>query len=118
MKEFLVKFPIWIQVTKDSFVTGPLPFTKVLGDHPDINTGTHDGRRFVPVFTDEDLAERHLAKMDSRWANYCFTTREQAIRWFKEFQSKGITHVIFDMEPVGTLWSIDSILRSWDDEGE
>jgi hypothetical protein len=57
---FLVTFPVWILTTPDSLIVEEDGRTCHFSENPVFFSITLDGVRCMLVFTDEDLAQRHI----------------------------------------------------------
>ncbi len=89
MLEYIVDFPVWYLVNTE---------------HGNIMGGTRKkGERFVPIFSDEDLAERFVAPKPEAAALFkpVSVAGSEFVDFLDTIEGEGFTHVSLDIKPGG-----------------
>jgi hypothetical protein len=89
---FLFQFPLWVVVNKEKYATkGFVPSLQVLR--------SPERPKFVPVFTEEELANRVIQELDYDGCGLVKLLVPEALRKLAhDCERIGVTHVCFDLD--------------------
>jgi hypothetical protein len=110
MRDFAITWPVWFLVTPDSVIRDENGVPTGLTSQPSFD-GSLDGEKYrLLAFTDSDLADRYVARHNAEWVKVAMNSPEELLKWLYSFARQGVTHLLFDQEPVGTLYRIQTVI--------
>jgi hypothetical protein len=112
MFDYVLTWPVWLLTTEDSLVRDqqgkPTGFT----ERPGFDVVREGNKARLVAFTDEDLANRYIARHKAPWVKAAFETPRELCAWLRSAANDGVTHVLFDPEPVGTSYIVESVIAA------
>jgi hypothetical protein len=110
--DYALTWPVWLLASADSAKRDEDGTAIGLTDRPAFDVVRDGDKLRVLAFTDRDLADRYLARHGAKWVPVSFDSPERFVRWLRSLARAGITSVWFDPEPVGTVYSIASVIAA------
>jgi hypothetical protein len=112
MFDFAIIYPVWVLVSEDSVVRNEHGVPIDMVDRPGFDIATEGHQRRLLAFSDDDLADRWIARATKKWVKWPIKSQDRFIHWLRVFAAGGVTHVLFDPEGVGTLYWIQSVIQA------
>ncbi len=110
--DFVITWPVWLLTTEDSIERDELGTPIGLKERPGFDILKEGDKARLIAFTDKDLADRYLSRHKAKWVKVSFDDPERFTRWLRSFAQAGVTSVLFDPEPIGTIYSIGTVISA------
>jgi hypothetical protein len=112
MFDYTITWPLWLLTTEDSIVRDEQGVPVGLTARPGFDAIRDGDKCRLIAITDQDLAERYVTRHKAKWVPVSFNSPDNFVEWLESLEDEGVTSVFFDPEPVGTIYSIGSVIAA------